>query len=234
MRIKEIRLKSSNKDTRPYKSIAPYFVKILLYTPVTPNQVSVVRIILIFIAAGFFTLGEFWFSIAAIFLLYLSRLIDSIDGTLARCKKMVTKLQADLLETFGHEPLTTLVIMGIAFGVYTSTNNIIYLYLSIFGGVSQLLTIYTQKSRDYLLLKHMKKVVVSSDPARTFIKTDMEKIIFNIFTIPLLYYKTIILIATLLNILDWLTIFYGVFLPIRSLLFFIWTYLNFKKLDKKI
>ena len=239
MLIKEIEALNKDKISKEkylpkiYRKIAIYCVKILLYTPITPNQISIFGISLIFIAAIFFARGDFWVSMACVFLLYLSEICDYIDGTLARCKKMVTKLQGNLLESFGHEPLTALIVIGIAFGVYTNTNNINYLFLGIFGGVSQLLTIYTLKSRDYLLLKHAKKVL-SSDTAKTFIKTKMEKIILNIFVVPLVYYREIILIVILFNKLDWLTIFYGIFLPIRSLLFFVWTYLNFKKLDKKI
>jgi len=239
MLIKEIEALNKDKISKEkylckiYRKIAIYCVKILLYTPITPNQVSFIVIFLFFISAGLFTTGDFWISIAGVIILYLNEILDYIDGTLARCKKMVTKLRGTLLETFGHEPAVAFVIVGIALGVYTNTNNINYLFFGFSGGLFQLLTAYTQKSRDYLLLKYAKKLV-PPDPAKAFINTNMKKNIFNIFVMPLLYYKEIILIFLLLNKLDWLTIFYGVFIPIRLLLFFIWTYLNFKKLDKKI
>ncbi len=83
--------------------------------------------------------------------------------------------------------------------------------------------------RDYILLMHTKKIPIAE---KTFIGSNIKKIIFKALVFPLFYLKPIILITILLNKVDWLIIFYGLFLPLRSLLFFVWTYLNFGKLEK--
>jgi len=232
MEIKEIEAKvlpTKNIFIKAYNKVAVYCVKILLYTPITPNQVSILAIIIGLVATLFFATGNFWISLAGVSLLYLSRLCDSIDGILARCKKKTTKFQSEFLERFFHDPLDALIFIGLAIGVYYNTNNINYLLLGFFAGFFKLLTVYIMELRDYILLMYTKKIPIAE---KTFIESKTKKIIFKALVFPLFYLKPIILTAILFNKLDWLIIFYAVFLPLRALLFFVWTYLNFGKLEK--
>ncbi len=72
--------------------LAGYTVSILAKTPITPNQVTIINLILFVIAAFMFVLMPDWKGgLLAVLVLEISYLLDCADGMLARHKKLASK-----------------------------------------------------------------------------------------------------------------------------------------------
>jgi phosphatidylglycerophosphate synthase len=71
-------------DTYFNRPLGRFLSKILIHTPVTPNQVTVVSALIGLVSAWFFAQGNYTAGIIGALLLQLSALVDCVDGDLAR------------------------------------------------------------------------------------------------------------------------------------------------------
>jgi phosphatidylglycerophosphate synthase len=66
------------------RPLGRFFSKVLVHTPITPNQVTVVSMLIGLVSAYFFAAGHHAAGILGALLLQLSALVDCVDGDLAR------------------------------------------------------------------------------------------------------------------------------------------------------
>jgi len=206
--------------------------KILLYTPITANQVSVLSSLVIYVSALFFAVGKVGYSVIAIALLYLGQVLDEADGSVARARKEVTILQSTFVCKLYHAFSLPIVFIGIGFGVYQNTGNIIYLLLGFsasffqlnISGVEYLKALIRQK---YLAQKKLNKGAEVKPKG-------LAALVGSLVHMPLEYLKEIIIVALLFNKFTWLLIFYGIFTPIKLLLYLFSTFMNLKKTETKL
>ena len=66
------------------RKISGFISGFLSRTPVTPNQVTIISLILGIISGIFFSLGEYTYTIMAGLLYFLSTVFDQCDGEVAR------------------------------------------------------------------------------------------------------------------------------------------------------
>ena len=71
-------------DTYFNRPLGRFLSKILIHTPVTPNQVTVISALIGLASAWFFAQGNYTAGISGAILLQLSALVDCVDGDLAR------------------------------------------------------------------------------------------------------------------------------------------------------
>lgn len=71
-------------DTYFNRPLGRFLSKVLIHTPVTPNQVTVVSAVIGLVSAWFFAQGTHWAGLAGALLLQLSALVDCVDGDVAR------------------------------------------------------------------------------------------------------------------------------------------------------
>ena len=91
-----------------------YITKILLYTPITANQVTFVMLVFgivgsIFLFNGFFITG--------LLLLHLAVLLDNVDGEIARYKNEKS-MMGKYLDGVYHVIVPQLMLFGYAYGIY--------------------------------------------------------------------------------------------------------------------
>lgn len=217
------------------------FVKILAYTPITANQVTILAVLSLVLSAIPFALGGFWYGLLGVFLLYLGELWDYVDGPIARIKKMSSRLPCHLLTHFYHQGSLSLIFIGLGLGVFRLTGDSIYVYAGFLGSFFHLFTVYVLELKMALLLEyeydHFKEV---HDGSKAFVssKSKLQNLLFKMFVFPVARMREIIFISILfglfnLPVLNWLVLFYGIFLPVRGVLFFAYTYWNFKKFEEK-
>ncbi|MSO55235.1 MAG: CDP-alcohol phosphatidyltransferase family protein [Rhodospirillales bacterium] len=72
--------------------IARVLVRRLARTPITPNQLTAVTVLVAFVAAALFATGDPTYVNVAAGLFVLSRFLDHFDGELARLKSMSSRL----------------------------------------------------------------------------------------------------------------------------------------------
>jgi phosphatidylglycerophosphate synthase len=96
-----------------YRPLGRYLSKILIRTPFSPNQVSIVSTLVGILSGWFFAGGYF---ISGALLLQLSAIIDCVDGDLARVLYRESRL-GKWLDLVGDQFVHVAVFAGIGFGL---------------------------------------------------------------------------------------------------------------------
>lgn len=223
------------------KFMAKYIVKLLLHTPVTPNQVSMACVGIVIVAAVLFAQGTFQNLIIGALLLFFACILDDVDGNLARCRGITTKIQSSFLCTLYHH-VPSVIFLGMGIGVYRATENLIYLYLGFAASFTHILSAYLLLLRQNSILKNLDYCRIDMKKtagARKFAKNRLQAIILKALASPVYYIKEITLFAVLANQFFWsmaleaYVVFYGVYLAARLIPFYIYAYYSLKKIEKR-
>jgi len=109
-------------DLLIYRPLAFLFVKATYSTNITPDQVSVVALIIGSAAGVMFGFGEYSFFVIGASLYILSNILDCADGQIARLKKNGTKV-GRVVDGFVDYIVSIFVFVGIAIGLMKQFNN---------------------------------------------------------------------------------------------------------------
>ena len=130
--------------------IARNLVRYLALTPITPNQISILSLILAIIGASMLALGERNYENWGVGLFVLARFLDHFDGELARQKSMTSRLGYYLDYVTGTLSYSALFIcLGIGFqqtelGPWS-------IVLGTMGATSSLISMFTHLGLDKYL-----------------------------------------------------------------------------------
>jgi len=127
------------------RKISGFITGLLVNTPVTPNQVTIISLILGIASAAFFSHGAHTYTIIAGLFYFISTVFDQCDGEVARYKQMTS----DFGKTFDiivDSIVNTTITIGITIAIYKTNGS----GLSIIAGllamtgivISLLLTTY--------------------------------------------------------------------------------------------
>jgi len=100
-----------------WRRISIYFTKLLLYTSITANQVTILGALIGVIGGTMLAFGN-WYTFTGALLLHLNLIFDLVDGEVARYRKGES-LTGIYLELLCHHIVNPLVLVGISFNVYT-------------------------------------------------------------------------------------------------------------------
>lgn len=125
--IKELK-QFENKDAqgpilRACDFVAVYAGKVFLYFPVTPNQVTLIWIIVKMVGLLLLVPGEYALSIVGVLVFHLGSIIDGADGIVARARRHFS-LNGIYVDYVGHYLTNSLVLVALAFGVYFKTGSV--------------------------------------------------------------------------------------------------------------
>ena len=127
------------------RKISGFISGFLIRTPVTPNQVTIISLILGIISGVFFSLGEYTYTITAGLLYFLSTVFDQCDGEVARLKQMETEFGWKL-DIIVDAIVNTVIVIGITIAVYMKMGSVLVIivgFLTITGiTISLLLATY--------------------------------------------------------------------------------------------
>jgi len=165
--------------------------------------------------------------------LYLGEVLDYVDGTLARCKNEKTKVQGYFIGFTYHEAAVSFLFLGLGAGLYQLTSNLLFLLLGVICFAGHLLNVYFLNLKGFLIAKYSDHFKDKKDKAEVFVTPKMRKYLF-LFAFPVTYSKEIILIFGIIDRLGLLIFFYAIFLPVRTIIFFAYTYKMFGDFQKKI
>src|SRR3989344_4910600 len=98
-----------------YRHLSLPIANFLLNKPITPNQITVFSLILVFVLGFFLALNSYPYLLAAVFLLHFIVLLDYVDGTLARMRNRMTKL-GSWLDGIVHHATYFVLFFGMAIG----------------------------------------------------------------------------------------------------------------------
>jgi len=126
--IKELRkicYKDSNKKRPLYMElvtmkISIYVTKLLLYTGIHADQVTMLMVLLSLIGSGMMAFGSLWMMFIGITIIHFTVVLDNVNGEVARHKKEGS-LIGSFLEEFYHSISTPFVFFSFGYGVYAQT-----------------------------------------------------------------------------------------------------------------
>ncbi len=232
-----------------YEFLAAVLVKILMYTPITANQITLLGIVFVYVAAILFGYGTLYLGILAVGFIYLGELMDATDGTLARSKKACSKLQSNILGNLYHSSAYSILFLGIGFGVFVGTGNCIFILL---GGISAFFQqtmglirfLGSQvmfKNRELLKEKGKENLLDEADEKKLFKvgKKSFKNFFIELIGAPIKHLRLIIIVVLILNYTIYpmafsiFTIFYAIFIPIKTLGFLHSIYYSFKRIETK-
>ena len=110
------------------RKISIYLTWLFVRTPITPNQLTVFSIGFGLMGALFFLSPNPWYWIAGWLVINLHLILDQCDGEVAYYKKKVTKF-GYLFDQISHPIVNTFFFLMVMIGVYSMTNNLLYLFL---------------------------------------------------------------------------------------------------------
>jgi phosphatidylglycerophosphate synthase len=136
----------ARRNKRILRPILPYVFK----TPITPNMVSLIGVIVSIYAGYLFSRGSYLMCVAAALVTYLSALLDHVDGAIARIKSKESDFGAHF-DTLCDYIFYVSFGIGMTAGLYRITGNEFYIWLgvaAVFGTVMSLILIsYARNSK---------------------------------------------------------------------------------------
>lgn len=120
------------KAFRPNRVLSTVLTRVLLKTPVTPNQVTLSVIALGTVAGILFSKGLYATSLAGALVYALACVLDNCDGEIARAKNLKSKLGArlDIAADFWTD---TALFTGLGLGVYRNGGGTAALFFAALG-----------------------------------------------------------------------------------------------------
>ena len=127
--VKELR-EISRKKFKPHGYIVPltdyiavYPAKFFLALPFTPNQITMLWIVLKTAMASLILSGDYIATIVALLVYQLASILDAVDGIIARFRKQFS-LNGIYLDYIGHYFCNSFLLMALAIGIYNQTGKV--------------------------------------------------------------------------------------------------------------
>src|SRR3989344_953350 len=217
--------KAGSLRSKILRILGVFLARILIVTPITANQVSVLSIISILIAAVLLSLGEFKTSLLAIAILYFGEVLDYTDGVVARHRKKATKMQADFVCRIYHPGMLGFIFAGIGIGTYFATNEPAYIILGFINSLLQQTTVFILELKNAVILNYTENRKRNFKMIREeFIDSSFKKNMAAMSAAPIEWLYFITFVAILFNKIHWYLIFYSVYLFGRLLLYSMYSY----------
>jgi phosphatidylglycerophosphate synthase len=141
--IKELRKEFGKKGTNGFINpacdfLAFYPAKIFLLFPFTPNQITIMWVLLKVVMALFMLSGNYIITVIALLIFQLASIIDGVDGIVARYRKHYS-LNGQYLDYIGHYLANSVLLICLAIGTYKNTLDTSILIITAIGVFSFLL-----------------------------------------------------------------------------------------------
>jgi phosphatidylglycerophosphate synthase len=154
--------RSSYKDTdakvaRFNRRISLPISIVLMRTPITANQVSVVLVAIGFYSAWLFSLGNYAPGIVAGFLSLAASVLDGCDGEIARLKYQESVLGC-WIETVGDYSYYLAIFVGLTIGVVHDTRLVIFYWIGMIALAGTLIT--------FAMLIYLRARITAGQPER--------------------------------------------------------------------
>ena len=136
--IKELRQIAGSKKKQPLymelvsMKVSIYITKLLLYTKISADYVTIAMIILLIAGSVLMAFGTLWMILIGILIIHFTIILDNVNGEIARYWKE-DGLIGTFLEQVYHNVAVPLIFFTLALGVFLRTD---YIPILIFGFLS--------------------------------------------------------------------------------------------------
>ncbi len=126
--IKQLRKAASKQSTNGFLNpmcdyLAFYPAKLFLYLPISPVQITILWIMIKILMAMLLIKGGYLLTLSALVIFQLASILDGVDGIVARFRKDYS-YNGIYLDYVGHYLCNSLLLLGLAAGIYRQTGNI--------------------------------------------------------------------------------------------------------------
>lgn len=216
-------------DERIWRVFSIYLTKLLLYTPLKPNHVTMIMILWGFIVGFLFSIGNYWYMIAGAVVLGLLWPLDAVDGEMARYKKMPS-LNGVFLDIIAHSTNVAVPFIGLTIGLYKLNPSIYIVIAGLLASAFSVFCLNVQSMKHHVMLRelirHAQKIeqIKSKEIHKEKIKETMKETTLKSLgrTVNYLYHHIymvqIIFLAAIFNKLHWVLLFYGLTFPLMWLI----------------
>ncbi len=131
--IRHVCQAGKDRDPRWYRihrRLSIHITAFLLQTPVTLNQVSLLMMFMAALGAALMTSANLWVNAGAGVCLYLSFLLDKVDGEMARYRKQES-VMGILLDRFHHRLVEPLLFLGVGWRAFQATGSLTPLFAAL-------------------------------------------------------------------------------------------------------
>ena len=117
------------------KHISTRITALVCRTELKPNHITIISLLIGILATYFLSTGERINLLIAGILIFFSKVLDAVDGEVARVKKLETKMGA-WLDGISDRLKENLYFFGIALGLYNQTGNVMAWYYAFIAVIS--------------------------------------------------------------------------------------------------
>lgn len=125
-----------------------YFTKLFLYTPITPNQITALSVIIFFSGIFIFLFNDYYLNIIGSLVVFFSIIVDGCDGETARFRKQTSVVGGMYAEPASHDVQYGFMFPIIAVGLVSSGYSPIYYLIAAIASITKLL--YRLLEKNYL------------------------------------------------------------------------------------
>lgn len=119
------------------RHVSRYLTRLLIVTPVTPNQITWAHLVIGLVSGWYFYLSGYLNGLIGAVLLLVSAWLDSTDGEIARLRFQQSPF-GGMLDIVADNVVHFAVFLGIGLGAYRSTGNPVYSYLGVMAVIGSL------------------------------------------------------------------------------------------------
>ncbi|MFA6272560.1 MAG: CDP-alcohol phosphatidyltransferase family protein [Patescibacteria group bacterium] len=112
------------------RKVSIYFTWILLHTPLTANQATLIQMVLGIAGAVLLAFGGYQWSLLALLLIQLGYVFDCVDGEIARYRKK-SSVNGIFLDSLNHSVVIPFIFLGLVIFSYNLVNEIWILYVGL-------------------------------------------------------------------------------------------------------
>jgi phosphatidylglycerophosphate synthase len=198
------------------RRLSIYITWVLLHTPITANQTTVLLTVIGLLGSLLLAFGEQWVSILGILLLFLHIILDYVDGEVARYRNTCSS-SGKYLDLVAHKIVNPAALAGLSFGVYHNHSSPAVFVFGFLAAISRLLVRDVRR----IALRVMGSAQANFDTLENIAAERRSPFFSRIRELGLhnLVYGTFgiqaaILVGAIFNRLDIVLVFYGATLPI--------------------
>lgn len=114
-----------------------YLTMVLARTPLTPNKITVISVLIFLGGVTLFVFNDYWLNITGVGLVYLSIIFDASDGEIARLKGNKSKA-GPYVEPVSHDIQYGLLFIPLTIGLYRSGLGITIIYVGFLATIFKL------------------------------------------------------------------------------------------------
>ncbi len=123
------------------RKISGFITRLLIRTPATPNQVTIISLILGIMAGIFFSFGGHTNTITAGLIFFLCIVFDHCDGEVARAKRMESEFGRSF-DILIDSIVCAAIVAGITFALYKTNGSVVNIIIGILAMIGISISIF--------------------------------------------------------------------------------------------